>query len=245
MTDELDPYALIADFYEAEYGRLEADVAFFARRGVAGRLLVLGCGTGRVGRVLGASRGVVGLDRSEAMLAIARERAPQARYVQGDMRDFDVARVGGPFAEIVVPNAAFNFLPRRVDQQRCLAACHRALHPGGLLTLDLPMPDFALLGVRHSPERTSWQGQLGEREARRTRETRRFPAEQRIEFLDRYYLDDALVATSPLTLRLVFPAEVEWMLEAAGFVADALLGDYGGGPVRDGCPRLLVRAMRL
>lgn len=237
----MDPYALSASFYEAEYGRLEADVAFYARHGVGGSLLVLGCGTGRVGRVLGTERRVVGLDRSEPMLAIARKLAPEATYLQGDMRDFAVGR----FAEIVVPNGAFSFLATRADQQRCLASCHAALAVGAPLTLDMPMPDFGLLATKHSPERIAWEGEVDGRPARRTRETRRYPAEHRLELVDRCFVDGELVATSPLVLRLVFPAEAEWMLEAAGFYVEAMYGDYRDGRVRDGCARLLVRAIKL
>ncbi len=235
----VEPYALIASFYEAEYGRYEADVAFYARRAASGPLLVLGCGTGRVGRRLGTDRVVVGLDRSEPMLALARRLAPDARYVQGDMRDFDLGR----FGEILIPNGGFNFLPTRADQQRCLAACRRALPEGGQLTIDMPMPAFHLWSSRHSPETTVWEGEVDGRHARRTRETTRSIAHQRLTLVDRYYVDDALVATSPLALRIVMPAEAEWMLEASGFYVDEILGDHGGGALDDDSPRILVRAI--
>lgn len=237
----MDPYLRVAELYEAEYGALEADVAYFARRGRRGSLLVLGCGTGRVGRRLGSVRPVTGLDLSEAMLAVARQKAPDARYVQGDMRDFSL----GTFEEIVTPNGGFNFLPRRADQHACLASCHRALPPEGELVLDLPMPSFALLGTPHTPEKVAWEGELGEHVVRRTREVHRQPVRQRLELVDRYYVDDALVATSPLVLRLVFPSELEWMLEAAGFGVESLHGDYSGGALKESSPRLIARAVRL
>jgi len=231
----------VATFYEAEYGRLETDIAFYARNGVPGPLLVLGCGTGRIGRILGPTRTVVGLDRSEPMLAIARAKAPESRYLLGDMQDFDL----GSFSEIVVPNGAFNFLASRAAQHRCLACCHRALPEGAPLTIDMPMPTFALLGVRHSPESVAWEGSVEGRPARRTRETWRFPVAQRLELTDRYYVNEALAASSKLVLRLVFPAEIEWMLEAAGFYVESLLGDFSGGALTEASPRLLVRAIRM
>jgi len=237
----LDPYLLIAEFYEAEYGALDADVAYFARRGSGASMLVLGCGTGRVGRKLGTERPVTGLDVSAAMLTIARRKAPAARYIQADMRAFDL----GVFGEIVAPNGSFSFLEGRADQAACLACCHRALAPGGALTLDVPMPTFDLLGTPHSPEHVAWEGELDGHAVRRTRETRRSPIRQRLELLDRYYVDDQLVATSPLALRLIFPSEVEWMLEAAGFDVEALHGNYAGQPLKEGSPRLIVRAVRL
>lgn len=238
----MDPYLRVADLYEAEYGALEADIAYFARRGRPGPLLVLGCGTGRVGRQLASQRRVTGLDLSEPMLAIARTRAPDARYVCGDMRDFDL---GTSFSEIVAPNGGFSFLPKRSDQHACLACCYRALPPEGELVLDLPMPSFALLGTPHTPEKVAWEGELDGRAVRRTREIHRQPVRQRLELVDRYYVDGALVATSPLVLRLIFPGELEWMLEAAGFAVESLHGDYSGSPPRESSPRLIARAVRL
>jgi ubiquinone/menaquinone biosynthesis C-methylase UbiE len=46
------------------------------------RVLDVACGTGFLTRRLRGS--VTGLDQSEAMLAIARERVPEARFVRGD-----------------------------------------------------------------------------------------------------------------------------------------------------------------
>ena len=88
----VDPYELVARFYEIEFEPHQADVAYFARTAGSGRLLVLGCGTGRVARPLAESRPVVGLDRSSSMLQIARLKAPHVTWVEGDMRE---ARVRG------------------------------------------------------------------------------------------------------------------------------------------------------
>jgi SAM-dependent methyltransferase len=240
-TSTADLYEHAAAFFEAEYGHLERDIAYFARHSVPGPLLVLGCGTGRVGRKLGELRPVTGLDRSEAMLRIARQLAPKARYTLGDMRDFEL----GTFAEIVIPNGGFAYLAKRSDQQSCLRACHRALEPGAPLTLDLPMPHFGLLGTPHTAERPAWEGSIDGVSARRTREVWRLPVAQRLQLIDRYYLDDALVGRAHLDLRLIFPAEAEWMLEAAGYYVEALHGDYGDKPLSEGSPRLIVRAVRL
>lgn len=235
-----DPYAAIVDFYDAEFAGAAADAGYFARHAAAGPLLVLGCGSGRVSSLLAATRPVTGLDLSEPMLAHARARGDGARYVQGDMRRFEL----GTFGEIVIPNAAFCFLHTRADQLSCLEACARALPSGAALTIDVPAPDFRLLGTPHTPERVAWEGTVRGRPARRTREVTRRPLAGRLDLLDRYWLDDALVATSLLPLQLLFPRELEWLCEAAGFWVDALHGDYTGGPLAEGCDRILVRAVR-
>jgi SAM-dependent methyltransferase len=238
-----DPYSLIAAIYDAEFDAASADAAYFARAGVGGPLLVLGCGTGRVCRLLEPLRAVTGLDLSEAMLTRARARTnpgDRLTWVHGDMRTFAL----GTFAEILVPNAAFCFLHTRADQLACLQACAAALPEGAPLTLDLPAPDFALLAIPHSPERLAWEGTVDGRPVRRTREVTRRALAGRLDLLDRYFVDGALVATSLLPLQLSGPRELEWMCEAAGFWVDAIYGDYHGGPLRDGCDRILVRAIR-
>ncbi len=211
----------------------------------ATRVLVLGCGTGRVSRALAAGgRTVVGVDLSEPMIERARAQDPGGEYVVGDMCDLTAIK-GRLFDAAVIPNAAFSFLRSRRDQLRCLTGLRGIVR--GPLWIDVPMPDFALLGVPHTPEAHAWEGLVDGHRIRRTREVWRRPVEQRLDLLDRYYTvavpGPQLRTTSELRLRLLFPAEMEWLLETAGFYADALYGDHAGGPVREGCDRLLVRAL--
>lgn len=242
MDQTHDPYARIADAYDAEFDDADADVAGYSARGVGGALLVLGCGTGRVCRGLATQRAVTGLDRSATMIARARQRGPaDVRYVEGDMTMFNL----GSFEEVVIPNAAFAFLPDRASRSACLGECRRALGRGGPLTLDVPMPDFGLLGQAHTPEREAWVGRVCGVLMRRTREVFRSPVAQSIRLIDRYWVEDARVEESELTLHLFTPDELEWMLEASGFYVDATFGDHRGGPLREGCARLIVRAFPL
>jgi SAM-dependent methyltransferase len=63
----------------ADLERLEAFVAGIG----PGRILDIACGTGWLTRLLRGD--VVGLDQSEAMLSIARERVPEARFIRADV----------------------------------------------------------------------------------------------------------------------------------------------------------------
>lgn len=238
----LDPYAAIADAYDAEFDHADADIGGYSTRGVGGPLLVLGCGTGRVCRGLASARAVTGLDRSAPMIARARARGPEnVRWVVGDMTSFSL----GDFAEIVIPNASFAFLPDRAARAACLAACRAALATGGPLTIDVPMPDYALLGSAHTPERDAWSGRVNGVAMRRTREVFRSPVAATLRLVDRYWSEQSLLAKSELQLHLFSVDELEWMLEASGFYVESRYGDHRGGPLREGCDRLLVRALPL
>ncbi len=232
MAEDDEPYARIAGWYDAEFAASTADADWHARTLPRGRTLVLGCGTGRVCRTLARDREVLGLDLSPAMVEEARARHPALRVQVGDMRAFSL----GTFAGIVIPNAAFSFLATRADQARCLASCAAALEPDGLLVIDVPMPMAELLGTPRTPEKPAWQGGG----VLRTREVRRYPVAQKLELVDRYYVPGQPPVRSVLHLRLIWPAELEWMVEAAGMYVERLAGDYADRPPVEGCPRLIA-----
>ena len=240
LSSEPSPYRNVAEFYDAEHAGSEADIAFFDRHATGGPVLVGGCGTGRVSRALSTNHPVTGLDSSSDMLVVARRLDPKGTYVWADLRTFDL---GARFQEVILPNGAFNFLGTRADQAACLERCRAALRPGGVLTLDMPMPLFSLWGSPHEAAREAWSGRVDGERVVRTRETRRTVASQRLDLTDRYYVGGGMIATSVLDLRIVLPCEAEWMLEGAGFWVDSVEGDYGGQPLGASSPRVLVRAV--
>lgn len=120
-----------AEFYAATFLRCGV------RRGA--RVLEVGCGPARVGRLL-ARRGwrVTGLDRSAAMLGYARaEAAAEGNALEtlcADMAAFEKTRA---FDAAFNPLSSFRLLHRDEDADahlRCVAA---ALRPGGVYVLDL------------------------------------------------------------------------------------------------------------
>lgn len=107
--------------------------------GPSRRLLELGCGPGQHARALaGAGFEVVGVDRSESMLAAATEEPlpPGLTFVLGDITEVDRV-VDGTFG------AAFclgNTLPHLADEERLRAfagALARVLEPGAPLLLQI------------------------------------------------------------------------------------------------------------
>lgn len=148
--------SLVTEIYDAigraiaAGGPTDGDIEFFRRLAgeSGGPVLEIGSGTGRVAAALAAAGfDVVGLDRSPAMLRLARERraalpadvASRLTFHEGDMSTFDLART---FALILAPSRVFQFALTSDDQRATLQALKRHLEPGGRLVLDLFDPAF-------------------------------------------------------------------------------------------------------
>ena len=71
-----------------------------ARTSPGDTILDVGCGAGEpIARyIIEQDRRVCGIDFAEPMLAIARQRFPEARWIQADMRAFDL---GESFGSVV------------------------------------------------------------------------------------------------------------------------------------------------
>jgi SAM-dependent methyltransferase len=120
-----------------------AEVDFLVRAlGLASGAAVLDvpCGHGRHTAQL-AARGyrVTGVDLSEAPLAVARERAPGAELLRGDMRELPV---DGPFDVVLNLWTSFGYFADDAENERALAEFVRVLAPGGALVIDTINPFF-------------------------------------------------------------------------------------------------------
>jgi SAM-dependent methyltransferase len=94
------------------------------------RLLDAGCGAGGAS-VLAAALGseVTGLDASAALLAIARERLPQACFVHGDLEQLPFAT--GQFHAALAANSVIF----AEDIRQALRELRRVVQPGGRLAI--------------------------------------------------------------------------------------------------------------
>jgi SAM-dependent methyltransferase len=171
--------ALVQDAGFGDFARGAAPglLSRMAAAGITGGLVVdLGCGSGIWAEMLvGAGFDVLGIDLSEDLLAIARERAPAARFAQASVLDAELPPCAAVTAIGEVLGYAFD--PRLGDEAvtALLGRVHDALRPGGLLLFDVAVPGRA--GRR--PRRTWREGEdwllcveAGEdRTARRLRRT--------------------------------------------------------------------------
>jgi len=134
---------------ESRRARLAASEKFYleeAQRG-GGRVLDLGCGTGRL-TILIARAGIeiIGADLSPTMLDTARAKAAargvKVRFVQADMRSFDL---GVQFRVILIAGNSLLHLLTSEELIQCLRTVRRHLGPGGRLVFDVSNPDLSLL----------------------------------------------------------------------------------------------------
>ena len=236
-----------AALYDYEYRRRRDDVGFYvelAERvlGGPGRILELGCGTGRVTAALArAGHEVTALDSEATMLAgleARRARLPRAVAARitpwrGDLRDFAVRRRFG----LII--AAFNVLEHlytRVEVDVCLKAVKRHLGPDGRFAFDVQLPDPGWLardpGRRWS--RTRFTHPTTGQQTIYTTNHDYDPVSQ-IAIIRLYYQpvggDEDVVI---LSQRKFFPAELEGLVAHAGLRMLDRYGDFGGGPLGPG-----------
>jgi len=140
-------------FYSSSGPYIRSDVAFYERvaREAGGPVLELACGTGRIALPLAqAGLQVTGVDRSEAMLTIARCKLAalpasvqeRLNFVNQDMSALDL---GGCFGFVFVPFRSFQALLTIDLQRKSLEAIRRHLEPTGRLALHLFDPRLDLL----------------------------------------------------------------------------------------------------
>jgi SAM-dependent methyltransferase len=151
------PGSLFVEAYDAFYSssgpQIAGDVAFYQRiaREVGGPVLELACGTGRIALPLGkAGLHVTGVDRSEAMLTIARCKlvalpASEQACVTLVNQDMSALNLGRRFGFVFVPFRSFQALLTIDLQRKSLEAIRGHLEPTGRLALHLFDPRLDLL----------------------------------------------------------------------------------------------------
>lgn len=239
-----------AALYDYEYRRRRADVTFYrelARRrlGGPGRILELGCGSGRVTIPLARDgHEVVAVDRSAPMLDRLRARvdalpgaaASRITPVLGDLRAFEAP--GGPFSLAI---AAFNVLEHlytRGEFDACIRRVAAHLAPGGAFVFDVQLPDLAWL-LRDSGKRwarTRFTDPTTQQPMLYSTNHDYDPISQ-IALIRLFY--DPVDGTGPsrvvqLSQRKFFPAELEALVSQGGMRVVERFGDFSFGPLGAG-----------
>ena len=231
-----------APFYDWENARTlgRRDVPFWRTLGLASRGLVLelGCGTGRVTMPLGrAGVQLVGIDRSDRMLALARRRVARARLgghvglVRGDIRALPFP--ASAFATVMAPYGVLQSLLRERDLAAALAAVHRVLGRGGAFGVELVADLPAWDEYRKRLSLKGWRRRRGGTHVTLVEAVRQDRV-RRLTIFDQEFTErrgrQRRTQRFALTFRTLSVRQMVRRLEKTGFEITALLGDYHGAP---------------
>lgn len=205
-----------------------------------GPILEMACGTGRMlAPMAAAGLDVTGIDLSPVMLtgALARARhlGTTLRLVQGNMGAF---RFSQPFALIFVAVNSLLHLTSTQALRSCFASVRRALRPDGRFVFDIC--NFApayLVGPpdqRHPVGRymSAVHGPLLIEELRRYDAT--------TQMLHRTWFHSATrrpdFRVVEFAMRVIYPEELQVLLEVEGLQLETRFGDLGRSPFRSESP---------
>jgi len=238
--------AFFSDFYLRAFAdderQEEAEAQALAAARLAGcpdggDLLDVPCGFGRHSVPLArAGYRVVGVDRSEALLAEARRRARGERWpklVRADYRELPFA--DGSFDAAVNLFSSLGYLGDAEDT-KVLAEIRRVLRRGARLVIEIMHRDLLVLRFQESDWRLLGEGRL-------LLEQRTFDAAAGVAQVTQTLIDRAGRDSRSYSVRVYSATELLAMLAAAGFADARCHGDLDGAPFTTGS-RLVIVARR-
>jgi SAM-dependent methyltransferase len=247
-----DPFEVIADYYDLELGDYQEDVPLYhnlARR-TEMPVLELGVGTGRVAIPLAKSgHSVVGIDSSDAMLAVARRKAGRGRgaprLVLSEMTGFSFET---SFGLIFCALGGFLHLNSQQGQIDTLGRARQHLAPDGLLALDLPNPEAVewepgsqglILEWTRERQDDTMVSKFVSMEADRARQVQRVT-----HIYEEWHSAGSRRRLASFELRYVHRYEMELLLNQAGLKPEGVYGSYDLGPYDPDSPRMIFVAGR-
>jgi SAM-dependent methyltransferase len=222
----MSDYDGFAEIYDEWARHMTKDVPFYVElaREAKGPIVELAVGNGRVAIPVARETGrkVIGIDRSQAMLAQARERTAEAgvdlELREQDMRDFELAE---PAALVYCPFRALLHLPTWSDRRRVFERVAAALRPGGHFAWNAFVFDPEIAAgfadrLRRRPDGRTWEW------------TEYDPTDSRIDLTA--YIDQPGKDERRLSIWWIARSEWEGLIDVAGLEVEALYGDFDRTP---------------
>ncbi len=249
MPDEFyNGFAEYYHYHQKAVGR--DDIRFYTElsRSKGGRVLEVGCGTGRT-LIPCAQAGaeIVGLDLSEDMLSFCKreieKESPEVqqriKLVRGDMTNF---KLDEKFDLITTPFRPFQHLGTVEEQLACLSCIREHLAPGGTFVLDIFDPDLEFLTDTDRASEFGDEPPFILTDGREVIVTYRNPSVDPVRQI--VHCEMIFSVTYPdgrkqrhvqkFIMRYTFRWEAEHLLHRAGFKIRSVLGGYNSELVGSG-----------
>jgi SAM-dependent methyltransferase len=233
--------------YDLQTRTFVEDIPFYERQinRFGQPVLELACGTGRITISLaGKGIDITGLDVSEPMLSLAREkagaRATPIDWILSDCREF---RLGKRFRLIFIPINSITHLHRREDLEALLARVREHLHEQGRFIIDLFNPSLDIL--RRDPHQRYPVAEYEDPDGRDRvviTESNIYDAAAQINRITWYYRigDDEDARVVENNMRILYPQELNELLHYNGFAVETKYGDYDESPFLARSPKQLT-----
>jgi ubiquinone/menaquinone biosynthesis C-methylase UbiE len=222
-------------FYDALNKSIEHDLPFYLKhcREAKGPALELCCGTGRLTVPL-AQHGIdiTGLDFTPSMLESAikksKEACVDAKFVQGDMRNFDLEK---KFNLIFIPYNSLQNTYSLSDIQSILECVRRHLNSDGYFVFDIFNPSLELM-VNRSRNPHHFQYQLPDGRLVKVVENCRYDSAgqvNRVTWLQ--HVEGEISSTRHrLDMRCFYPQEMDSILVLSGWEITKKFGAFNESP---------------
>lgn len=206
------------------------------QNGITSGLVVdLGCGSGIWARELSDSGyGVLGVDISPAMIAIARKRVPRGRFETESLLKVKLPKCNAVTSLGECLNYLFDQSNRMSEVCRLFRRIYRALEPGGLFVFDIAEPGRGKGVSQKYRQGPDWTVLVDVHEdAKTNRLTRRITSFRKLGQL--YRRDEEIHQ-----LQLYKRGEVAKELRSLGFRVRIVRG-YGAQKMIEGCVGFIAR----
>ncbi|UCE74640.1 MAG: class I SAM-dependent methyltransferase [Methanomassiliicoccales archaeon] len=233
--------------YDKKYQDLAEDIPFYLRQveKYGEPVLELACGTGRVTIPI-AEKGfdITGLDISEPMLALAKEKAAErkvdVKWILADYRDF---KLDTKFNLIIIP---FNSMAHILDLESlnaCFSRVKEHLTASGRFIVDYfnPRLDFLL----RDPSSRRLIKEYPDPDGKGIvviYETNVYDAVTQINRIKWYYKigDEGKEWIKELNMRIYYPQELDELLLLNGFKIEVKYGNFDETPFESQSPKQLI-----